>query len=46
MTFHWMRTVVAAITTVAALGTAATAQTLRVAPHSDLKVVDPVCRRR
>ena len=41
MTLHWTRTIAAALT-VAAVGSTATAQTLRVAPHSDLKVVDPI----
>src|ERR1043166_336192 len=37
-----MRIILAALAIIAALGTAAAAQTLRVAPHSDLKVVDPI----
>src|ERR1700740_3579272 len=37
-----MRTAVAALALFAALVTAASAQTLRIAPHSDLKVVDPI----
>jgi peptide/nickel transport system substrate-binding protein len=41
MTSHCIRTLATALA-LAALGTAAAAQTLRVAPHSDLKVVDPV----
>ncbi len=42
MTFRWARIVAAALPIVASLGAAAAAQTLRVAPHSDLKVVDPI----
>src|SRR5437588_6718849 len=37
-----MRIISAALVAVVALATAAAAQTLRVAPHSDLKVVDPI----
>src|SRR5437660_12331040 len=37
-----MRVVATAAVVIAALATAAGAQTLRVAPHSDLKVVDPI----
>ena len=36
------RKIVLALVAVVALGSAAAAQTLRVAPHSDLKVVDPI----
>ena len=36
------RTIVTALAIFAALVTAAAAQTLRIAPHSDLKVVDPI----
>jgi len=39
MTFRWLSTLTA---TLLALAAPAAAQTLRVAPHSDLKIVDPV----
>src|SRR5260370_16472135 len=41
MTFRLMRNIAAALA-IAALAVPAAAQTLRVAPHSDLKVVDPI----
>jgi peptide/nickel transport system substrate-binding protein len=42
MIFRLMRIVAASFALIAALAMPAAAQTLRVAPHSDLKVVDPI----